>query len=185
MRGTKHGMHLTPEYRRWVYMKHRCRKNPKYVNQGITVCDRWERDFTAFYTDMGPLPSPKHSIDRIDGTKGYEPGNCRWATYFEQSQNLKSNVRVNGVVLAEIARQAGITHTAARYRLAQGQDLYAPKMGDRTHCQRGHEWSDANTYVQEVKRKQGGTRTGRYCRVCRAANMRQRRAQLNPKRTES
>jgi hypothetical protein len=27
------------------------------------------------------------SIDRIDNTKGYHPGNCRWATAVQQNQN--------------------------------------------------------------------------------------------------
>jgi hypothetical protein len=39
----------------------------------------------------------------------------------------------------------------------------------RTHCRAGHEWSSDNTYVTTVKRKQGGTREQRYCRMCRTA----------------
>ena len=38
----------------------------------------------------------------------------------------------------------------------------------RTHCKAGHEWNDDNTYLATVRRKQGGTREQRYCRVCRA-----------------
>lgn len=38
----------------------------------------------------------------------------------------------------------------------------------RTHCRAGHEWNDDNTYIATVKRKQGGTREQRYCRMCRA-----------------
>jgi hypothetical protein len=52
----------------------------------------------------------------------------------------------------------------------------------RTQCRAGHEWNEANTYVATVKRKQGGFRTQRYCRVCRAQAQRIFR-QLNPKRT--
>lgn len=40
--------------------------------------------------------------------------------------------------------------------------------GRRTHCRAGHEWNDDNTYIATVKRKQGGTREQRYCRMCRA-----------------
>lgn len=48
----------------------------------------------------------------------------------------------------------------------------------RTQCKAGHEWNDDNTYLATVKRKQGGTRTQRYCRQCRAqhqADLRNRR----------
>ena len=48
----------------------------------------------------------------------------------------------------------------------------------RKSCKAGHEWNERNTYVKEVKRKQGGTRMQRYCRVCRAkhqADLRARR----------
>jgi hypothetical protein len=38
----------------------------------------------------------------------------------------------------------------------------------RTHCKAGHEWNEENTYLAVVTRKQGGTRTQRYCRICRA-----------------
>lgn len=52
----------------------------------------------------------------------------------------------------------------------------------RTHCRAGHPWTEDNTYTTTVKRKQGGTRMQRYCRVCRAQAQRNLR-QLNPKRT--
>ena len=38
----------------------------------------------------------------------------------------------------------------------------------RLTCRAGHPWDEQNTYTTEVKRKQGGVRYQRFCRVCRA-----------------
>lgn len=76
-----------PEYGIWLGMRRRCTRRDKHY-EDVSVCDRWQL-FENFYQDMGPRPSPAHSIDRKDGSKGYEPGNCRWATPLQQAQNRK------------------------------------------------------------------------------------------------
>jgi hypothetical protein len=174
----KHGMYRSVEYKRWVDMNSRVKRDPKYTSAGTTVCDEWRWDFAAFYRDMGPIPSPKHTLDRIDGSKGYHPDNCRWATYAEQNANLSSNVKVGDKHLAAISRELGMSHNAVSYRVRHGLDLYAPKQGMQDHCRAGHPFDDDNTYWAEVRTKQGGTRLQRYCRACRAqhqADLRARR----------
>lgn len=88
---TTHGRTRTRVYRIWRCMLNRCHyeKYPEwhlYGGRGIEVCQRWRDSFEAFFEDMGE-PADHLSIDRIDGSRNYEPGNCRWATAKEQANN--------------------------------------------------------------------------------------------------
>lgn len=87
--------HKIPEYNVWVLMRQRCNneKNPaywRYGGRGITICERWN-SFQNFIDDMGRRPTQKHSLDRIDNSRGYCPKNCRWATLVEQGSNKRNN----------------------------------------------------------------------------------------------
>lgn len=88
-----HGMSGTPEWYAYWAANQRC--NPNNAAKRANYYDRGIRfrftSFEQFFAEVGFKPSPKHSLDRIDNDKGYEPGNVRWATQEEQVRNQRCN----------------------------------------------------------------------------------------------
>lgn len=84
-----YAMHLRCYYVRHVAYKH-------YGGRGIEVDWRWHRDnpegWENFKKDMGIRPQGM-SIDRYPDVNGnYKPGNCRWATSKQQSNNQRRHM---------------------------------------------------------------------------------------------
>ena len=127
----------------WVAMRQRCsnRNQRGYIGvgaKGIKVCKRWMNSFENFLADMGPRPSPKHRINRIDWKKHYKPDNCYWTTMRDVIQSRPCSVLSDsdmpgviklweqGTTQKELAKRYGITQSAVsqairnyRRRLAQ------------------------------------------------------------------
>lgn len=127
----------TPEYSVFQGMMTRCYNAKsisysRYGGRGISVADRWfgQCGFDNFLDDMGPRPSPDHSIERIDNDGDYCPENCRWATRDEQAANKRhvTGSRQRRVIshggksacLSEWARILGVSRKKIAYRLDQG-----------------------------------------------------------------
>lgn len=71
----------------WRGMRSRCKVSSAYVNKGIIVCEKWQNSYENFLTDMKVCPFLDFTLDRIDNSKGYFPGNCRWRSRFVQNWN--------------------------------------------------------------------------------------------------
>lgn len=106
-----------------LMMIRRCRDvaNKDYGGRGIEVHPAWVVSFEAFFADVGPAPSAKHSLDRKENDKGYMPGNVVWATKVSQARNRRNNrlLTHQGVTrtVAEWAEVTGITVSALNQRL--------------------------------------------------------------------
>lgn len=102
-RGTPpiHNLTKTKEFRAWRGLRDRCelptshKKYHLYGGRGISVHKKWKTDFLSFYNHIGPAPSKKHQVDRINNNKGYYPGNVRWATVREQRHNQRRYLTKN------------------------------------------------------------------------------------------
>lgn len=141
----KHGLSSSPEFEIWTGMQTRClNKNAhgftNYGDRGISICQRWMDSFENFLADMGPRPSPTHSIERIDNDGNYEPSNCRWATDKEQANNKRNNVKVtiDGVTkyLSAWAHQFGVQISTASLRHKQGlrgMEIFTSKVKSISH----------------------------------------------------
>lgn len=90
----RHGMSLTPEYRAWADMIQRC-VNPNtgnyrhYGARGISVHPEWVVSFSAFIADVGFRPGARMTIERVDNSAGYVPGNVVWASRSDQNRNRR------------------------------------------------------------------------------------------------
>lgn len=125
----KHMLSNSRAQRIWSDMKRRCsdqsRRDYKYYGgRGITVCDRWKADLSAFVADMGEPPEGM-TLDRISADGDYEPGNCRWISLADQQRNKRSNVvtiwRGGTVCMSEIATATGLPYESIRRQVNLGK----------------------------------------------------------------
>lgn len=131
--GHANGYKQTSEYMSWTAMRQRC-LNPNgrhwdsYGGRGIGFHEAWS-DFAVFLAYMGPKPTPKHTLDRMDENGNYEPGNVRWATKTEQGQENKRTLipvtldGVSYVSMSAACRALGVHQQSVYKRRRRGVPL--------------------------------------------------------------
>lgn len=122
-----HAKIKTRTYYAWSSMKKRCKPNSKdrhiYFDRGITVCENW-KDFNRFLLDMGECPDGLE-LDRIDNSKGYELGNCRWVNEITQRRNQRDiklyEYKGQSMILIDWAKQVGIPYNTIIQRMLKSK----------------------------------------------------------------
>ena len=133
-RFTKHGYtsgKINPTYVSWRKMIERC-SDPShpyyryYGGHGIKVCSEWKQ-FVNFLRDMGERGKGT-TLDRIDGTKGYFKGNCRWATSRQQHNNRCDTIFIEDggkkQCLSDWEEETGIARRTIYTRIQSGWDAH-------------------------------------------------------------
>lgn len=162
-----------------------------YGGRGIIVCERWLMPrgigFRNFVADMGPRPAGM-TLERRENDKDYCPENCIWATMKDQGNNRRNNIRLTldgvtktatqwahaiglrggDIIMKRIANGIPLSDalTIARLQIDPSRagkmiDAAAAARRARTHCKRGHEFTEENVTVRN------GTRTCKKCKHLR------------------
>lgn len=142
VRNVHNGASTHPIFDVWRGMIARCYREDSisyhnYGGRGIRVCAEWRKSFATFLKDMGDRPSPRHTLDRIDGTGNYESENCRWVTWKTQARNRRGNNLIlhdgETKTLAGWAERTGIGRATISYRLRNGWTV-AEALSRTPHC---------------------------------------------------
>ena len=94
-----------------------------YGGRGISVVPDWD-DFVVFLAHMGECPDG-YQLDRINNDGNYEPGNCRWVTRQENTNNRRVTtvLTIDGVSkpLTMWAEEYGISYKLVASRIRDWQ----------------------------------------------------------------
>lgn len=168
--------HQMPEYKTYHSAKRRCNceKATNYKWYGGRGIKFLFDNFIQFYNEVGPKPSPKHSIDRINYDGNYEPGNVRWADSATQHANCRDfrSIRLthNGKTqkLSEWSKdfniKSGTLYKRYFYHKMRGDRLFSPVEDSAIYrqkgmCKRGHLMSGDNLkYTKDGRRTCAGCR---------------------------
>jgi hypothetical protein len=95
VRNRIHGQTATPEHKSFSSARGRCTNSndAAWKNYGGRGIEFRFTSFNQFFAELGPKPTPRHTLDRINNDGHYEPGNVRWATRKQQALNQRKRRR--------------------------------------------------------------------------------------------
>ena len=154
------------EYKTWQRILSKC-NNPNhhryevYGAKGIVVDDIYRYSFLNFINEIGVCPSPKeeYSIDRIDNTMGYVPGNMAWLKHSMQAINKSTNriveYRGRRMPLSVLCKDLNCNYETASTRLGRGFSVEEAVSQDRSYVSRKVTYKgkkiDLTTLIRKLK----------------------------------
>ena len=132
IRQTKHSLARTRLYKIYYSMINRCcnvkcSEYNRYGGRGITVCDAWKNDNTAFFqwAMANGYDANDHtlSLERIDVNGNYCPENCKWIAIKEQYDNMRKTIRIANLSLADFCRKAGLNYAVVYNKYHRTHDI--------------------------------------------------------------
>lgn len=127
-----HGESKTVLHNLWTEVRRRCfhrgGSNYKaYGGRGITMHKPWADDYREFAKYVRKTigePPAGLQLDRINNSKGYVPGNLRWATRSQQCNNTRRNrwIKFDGkrLTLSQWAVTLGLSQSTLNARFMRG-----------------------------------------------------------------
>lgn len=101
--------------------------DPSYKNYGARGIKMLFQSSDELIKDIGPRPSPKYTLDRVNNDGNYEVGNVRWGTRRRQAKNRRKKVadgvRPSPEQLEEATRMGRL---GAHLRHHLYKDVYKP-----------------------------------------------------------
>lgn len=93
--GNKYGdLSKDSRYKNWKAMiqrttnpNHKAYKHYHEIIKGTVIDKSWVERPEGFFKEIGEKPKGNYTIDRIDNSKGYIPGNVKWSSKREQQMN--------------------------------------------------------------------------------------------------
>ena len=134
IRNTKHNMRHSQEYQSWANMWQRTtnKSNGSYPTYKDRAPPEEWRNFEVFLADMGPRPEGL-TLERIDNSKPYGPGNCKWATKAEQALNKDTTYRIelDGKLysLHSLAKHLGVKYGELNHRFVTKKEKLHAVLG--------------------------------------------------------
>lgn len=142
-----HGFsHKERLYSIWRGMKQRCHDKKcinynDYGGRGISVCEEWNGNYLSFRNwALSNGYADNLTIDRIDSNGNYDPDNCQWNTYKEQSKNKRNSASIStdkSIKIAKSFSSSKIKYGAYYSRIKRGWCISDANNIPKLHKERG------------------------------------------------
>lgn len=112
------------EWQVWQAWPGRIAKENTYMDIEIDPHYQGHQGFINLIDDIGPRPSPKHELIRLDKWRGYEPGNLAWEKRINHSKQRRLRIKPDDFTAHRmLAEDSGIDYSTYYARVKRGWSL--------------------------------------------------------------